>query len=76
MELAAKNWENWEDWKPEDLTVVSESLRSQLLRMRSHASMLVWLNGSDHAPPVNVENSYLKVESDVHWPNPVLGFCR
>jgi exo-1,4-beta-D-glucosaminidase len=67
-----QNWENWEDWTPEDLTVVSESLRSQLLRMRSHASLLVWLNGSDHAPPPNVENSYLKVESDVHWPNPVL----
>lgn len=67
-----QNWENWDTWKPEDLTIAAESLRSQLLRFRSHASMLVWLNGSDHAPPANVENAYLKVEAETKWPNPVL----
>jgi exo-1,4-beta-D-glucosaminidase len=67
-----QNWENWEDWKPEDLKIATESLHSQMLRFRSHASMLVWLNGSDHAPPLNVESAYLKVESETHWPNPIL----
>jgi exo-1,4-beta-D-glucosaminidase len=32
----------------------------------------VWLNGSDNPPPANVERAYLQVESDTHWPNPIL----
>jgi exo-1,4-beta-D-glucosaminidase len=67
-----QNWENWPDWTPDDLNIAVESLRSQLLRFRSHASLLVWLNGSDHAPPANVESAYLKVEAETHWPNPII----
>jgi exo-1,4-beta-D-glucosaminidase len=66
------HWEHWKDWGPQDLPVATASLRDQLLRLRSHASLLVWLNGSDNAPPADVERAYLQVESDVHWPNPVL----
>jgi len=32
----------------------------------------VWLNGSDHAPPADVEKQYLQVEQETHWPNPIL----
>jgi exo-1,4-beta-D-glucosaminidase len=66
------HWEMWKDWTAEDLTIASASLRSQMLRLRHHASLLVWLNGSDNPPPANVESAYLKVESETHWPNPVL----
>ncbi|HEY3706660.1 MAG TPA: glycosyl hydrolase family 2 [Terracidiphilus sp.] len=66
------HWEHWNEWGPQDLPIATASLRDQLLRLRSHASLLVWLNGSDNAPPPNVERAYLQVESDVHWPNPVL----
>ena len=66
------HWEHWKDWKPEDLTIATASLRAQMLRLRHHASLLVWLNGSDNPPPANVERAYLQVESDTHWPNPVL----
>lgn len=66
------HWEHWNEWKPEDLTIATASLRAQLLRLRAHASLLVWLNGSDNPPPANVESAYLQVESDTHWPNPVL----
>jgi exo-1,4-beta-D-glucosaminidase len=66
------HWEDWKTWTPADLTIATASLRSQLLRLRSHASLLVWLNGSDNAPPANVESAYLQVESDIHWPNPTL----
>ncbi len=66
------HWEHWKDWKPEDLPIATASLQSQLLRFRSHASILVWLNGSDNAPPADVEAAYLKVEADTHWPNPTL----
>jgi len=66
------HWEHWKDWTANDLTIATESLRSQMLRLRSHASLLVWLNGSDNAPPENVERAYLDVEAQTHWPNPII----
>ena len=66
------HWEHWSEWKPEDLTIATASLRSQMLRLRHHASLLVWLNGSDNPPPSNVEKAYLQVEAETHWPNPIL----
>jgi exo-1,4-beta-D-glucosaminidase len=66
------HWEHWKDWTPDDLKIATASLQSQLLRLRHHASLLVWLNGSDNAPPTNVERAYLDVEAQVHWPNPVI----
>jgi len=66
------HWEHWKDWTPDDLKIASASLRSQMLRLRHHASLLVWLNGSDNAPPANVERAYLDVEAETHWPNPVI----
>jgi exo-1,4-beta-D-glucosaminidase len=65
-------WEHWKDWTPENYSVAAESLRSQMLRVRHHASLLVWLNGSDNAPPAFVESAYLKIEGETHWPNPTL----
>jgi len=66
------HWEQWQTWTPEDLTIATASLRAQMLRLRQHASLLVWLNGSDNPPPANVERAYLQVESETHWPNPIL----
>jgi exo-1,4-beta-D-glucosaminidase len=66
------HWERWSTWTPEDLTIASASLRSQMLRLRHHASLLVWLNGSDNPPPANVEKAYLDIEAETHWPNPIL----
>jgi len=65
-------WEHWKDWTPENYQVAQASLRSQMLRMRHHASLLVWLNGSDNPPPADVERMYLDVEAQAHWPNPIL----
>lgn len=66
------HWERWNTWTPDDLKIATASLRAQLLRLRAHASVLVWLNGSDNAPPPNVERAYLDVEAQTHWPNPTL----
>jgi len=66
------HWEQWKSWTPEDLTTATASLRSQLMRLRGHPSVFVWLNGSDNAPPADVERAYLQVESDIRWPNPIL----
>ncbi|AFL89271.1 beta-galactosidase/beta-glucuronidase [Terriglobus roseus DSM 18391] len=65
-------WEQWSKWTDKNLSVATSSLHDQLLRLRSHASLLVWLNGSDNAPPEKVERAYLDVEAAAHWPNPIL----
>lgn len=66
-------WEKWAKWEPgNQLEIGKASLRSQALRMRSHPSMLVWLNGSDEPPPAGVERAYLDVLQETAWPNPTL----
>src|SRR5437667_6977509 len=66
------HWEHWAKWKPEDFKIAEESLRDQIYRMRSHPSLIMWLNGSDNPPPPDVEQTYLKVEKELLWPNPVV----
>jgi exo-1,4-beta-D-glucosaminidase len=66
------HWERWKTWTQRDMAIATASLRSQMLRLRHYPSLLVWLNGSDNAPPANVESAYLQVEAETHWPNPVI----
>jgi exo-1,4-beta-D-glucosaminidase len=65
-------WEQWAKWPAENIGIATKSLRSQLLRMRNHPSVFVWLNGSDNPPTPDVEKAYLQVEKEVNWPNPVI----
>ncbi|HLZ42371.1 MAG TPA: glycoside hydrolase family 2 protein [Candidatus Sulfotelmatobacter sp.] len=65
-------WERWPRWKPADFEIAKESLRDQIYRLRSHPSLVMWLNGSDNPPPPDVEQMYLGVEKDLFWPNPVV----
>jgi exo-1,4-beta-D-glucosaminidase len=65
-------WERWPRWKPQDFEIAKQSLRDQLYRLRSHPSIVMWLNGSDNAPPPDVEQMYLDIEKELFWPNPVV----
>jgi exo-1,4-beta-D-glucosaminidase len=65
-------WEKWDKWDEEDHRVGPSSLRDQILRLRNHPSVLVWLNGSDFPPTAKVEQAYLDVLKDLRWPKPVL----
>jgi exo-1,4-beta-D-glucosaminidase len=64
-------WEKWGKWNDENKRVSVSSLRDQLLRLRQHPSLLVWLNGSDNPPPADREQAYLDIEKETHWPKPV-----
>ncbi|HYN03427.1 MAG TPA: glycoside hydrolase family 2 protein, partial [Vicinamibacteria bacterium] len=66
------HWEKWDKWDAEDLPIAVASLRDQLLRLRGHASVLTWMNGSDGPPPANVERAYLDVLKETGFPNPVV----
>ncbi len=65
-------WERWPRWQPKDFEIAKQSLRDQIYRLRSHPSIIMWLNGSDNPPPPDVEQMYLDVEKDLFWPNPVV----
>jgi exo-1,4-beta-D-glucosaminidase len=65
-------WQHWKDWKPADYVIAAASERDQLQRLRNHPSVLVWLYGSDIAPPPAVERIYLRVIRQTHWPNAVV----
>jgi exo-1,4-beta-D-glucosaminidase len=65
-------WERWTRWKPQDFEIAQQSLRDQIYRLRSHPSLVVWLNGSDNPPPPDVEQMYLDIEKQLLWPNPVV----
>ncbi|MGO9305390.1 MAG: glycoside hydrolase family 2 protein [Candidatus Korobacteraceae bacterium] len=65
-------WEQWDKWLPGTLDIATDSLRTELLKMRAHPSLLTWLNGSDGPPPATVEQAYLDVEKQVGWPNPIV----
>jgi exo-1,4-beta-D-glucosaminidase len=45
-------------------------MADQARRLRNHASVFVWLYGSDGPPPADVEQMYLDVLEETEWPNP------
>jgi exo-1,4-beta-D-glucosaminidase len=63
------HWEKWQNWKQEDYGVATESLRSELRRLRNHPSLIAWWYGSDFPPPRDVEERYLAVLTEERWPN-------
>ncbi|MFN2533041.1 MAG: glycoside hydrolase family 2 protein, partial [Pyrinomonadaceae bacterium] len=75
------HWEHWQHradymegptWDKEDYEIAAKSQADQIRRLRNHPSLLVWLNGSDNPPPPDVEQMYLDVLKQYHWPNPFL----
>ena len=66
------HWEHWSEWSDADYQIAKESVKSQIYRLRSHPSLVMWLNGSDNPPPPDVEQMYLEVEKQAQWPNPIV----
>lgn len=65
-------WERWKHWEGDQNRVAAASLRDQITRLRNHPSVFVFLNGSDNPPPPDVEQTYLGIEKELGWPNPVV----
>jgi exo-1,4-beta-D-glucosaminidase len=70
--MCCNQWEKWDQWNEEDHRVAPESVRSQILMLRSHASSFIWANGSDGLPPLPIRTEYHRVISDLHWQNAVV----
>ena len=67
--MCCNQWEKWAQWDAEDHRVSQDSLRSQILMLRPHASVFIWANGSDGLPPAPVLAKYRTILKDLHWQN-------
>ncbi|MDP4211366.1 MAG: glycoside hydrolase family 2 protein [Bacteroidota bacterium] len=66
-------WQYPELWDSVKRNVAMESDKSVMYWLRNKACIIAWLNGSDLAPKdTTVEIDYLKTESELKWPNPIL----
>jgi exo-1,4-beta-D-glucosaminidase len=65
-------WETWDIWDLTDHSVARSSLENQLRRLRRHASVFTWLNGSDFHPVPEVEQMYLTVADMASWDLPIV----
>jgi exo-1,4-beta-D-glucosaminidase len=65
-------FERWSAWQPGDYAIAADSLRTQILRLRQHPSLALWMTGSDNAPPADVERLYRKILAETGWPNPIV----
>jgi exo-1,4-beta-D-glucosaminidase len=65
-------WERWSNWNEETKKIAAASLTDQISRLRTHASVFVWLYGSDNPPPAEIEKMYLGIIKELEWPNPTI----
>jgi exo-1,4-beta-D-glucosaminidase len=63
-------WEQWSQWTDENHAIAAASQHDQICRLRSHPSVLAWMNGSDNPPPADVERVYVDLLKQLDWPNP------
>ena len=70
--MCCNQWEKWDQWNEEDHSVASQSLRSQILMLRPHASVFIWSNASDGLPPESICQDYNKTLTELHWQNVIV----
>jgi len=70
--MCCNQWEKWDQWNEEDHSVASQSLRSQILMLRPHASVFIWSNASDGLPPEQICQDYNRTLAELHWQNVVV----
>ena len=70
--MCCPKWEQWKQWTEEDQRVARASLRSQILMLRSHASLFLWSNGSDGRPPEPLRSDYRAILTQLHWQNAIV----
>jgi exo-1,4-beta-D-glucosaminidase len=63
-------WEQWNQWTDDTHAIAAASQHDQICRLRSHPSVLAWMNGSDNPPPPDVERVYVDILKRLNFPNP------
>lgn len=71
--MCCGSWQYPNSWSAAERNVAMESDRSVMYWLRNKACMLSWLNGSDMPPTdTSVERSFINIEKELKWPNPIL----
>jgi len=70
--MCCSKWEQWPQWSKEDQDVARQSLRSQVLMLRSHSSAFLWSSGSDGLPPEPLRADYRRILQQLHWQNAIV----
>ena len=70
--MCCGQWEMWNAWSAEDQWVARASLRARIRELRSHASVVLWANGSDGLPPDPVLDDYHSILRELHWQDAVV----
>jgi exo-1,4-beta-D-glucosaminidase len=66
-------WQYPNNWNSAEREVAMESAKSVMYWLRNKACILTWLNGSDMPPrDTSVERDWLKIETSLKWPNPII----
>ena len=60
---------------PEEMDLISRSLRDQVVWLRNHPSILVWVLGSDMLPRPELEKKYYEYLTEVDPKRPTLAAC-
>ena len=60
---------------PEDMELVSRMFRDQVLWLRNHPSIFVWVLGSDMLPRPELEQKYLLIAKEIDPSRPLLMSC-
>jgi exo-1,4-beta-D-glucosaminidase len=61
---------------PEEMELVAESLKDQVMWLRNHPSIFVWVVGSDKLPRPDLEKKYNQRLAKVDPTRPVLAACK
>ena len=62
------HWEHWDSWNAEDKVISAASLHDVLLSLRTHPSVIAWLEGDDNPPPPEYERLYREILEQTGWP--------
>ncbi len=65
-------WERWKNWTSHTAVIAEKSWRDQIVHLRNHPSVFVWLLGSDYHPPENIERIYINVLNEYDGTRPYL----
>jgi exo-1,4-beta-D-glucosaminidase len=61
---------------PDEIALITQSLRDQVIRLRNHPSVIVWNLGSDKLPVPELERRSLAALKEIDPTRPALGSCK
>ena len=65
-------WQRWENWTKEVEEIGNKSVKSQIRKLSTHPSVIIFILGSDLGPKNGIEPKWRKIFKEEKWPNEIL----